>query len=173
MQVTETKRVIVIGCPGSGKSVFSRALQKKTGLPLYHLDLMFWNEDRTTVPKEEFRRRLSAVLQTPEWIIDGNYSRTIPMRLEKCDTVFYLDYPRLVCFFGVVRRVLGSLGKTRPDMAEGCPERFDLEFLQYTWKFRKKQRAGILALLEGANAEIHIFRSRKEAKRYLDGMEKV
>ena len=167
------KKIMIIGSPGAGKSTFSFALAEKTGLPLYHLDKMFWREGWVNVSKDELDAQIKDVLRKDEWIIDGNYSRTIPMRLEKCDTVFYLDYPRLVCFFGVVRRVLGSLGKTRPDMAEGCPERFDLEFLQYTWKFRKKQRAVILALLEGANAEIHIFRSRKEAKRYLDGMEKV
>ena len=167
------KKIIILGSPGAGKRTFSFALAERTGLPVYHLDQMFWRAGWVSVTKEDFDAKLAETLTKEEWIIDGNYSRTIPMRLEKCDTVFYLDYPRLVCFFGVVRRVLGSLGKTRPDMAEGCPERFDLEFLQYTWKFRKKQRAGILALLEGANAEIHIFRSRKEAKRYLDGMEKV
>lgn len=167
------KKIIILGSPGAGKSTFSFALAEKTGLPVYHLDQMFWRAGWVSVTKEDFDAELAETLAKEKWIIDGNYSRTIPMRLEKCDTVFYLDYPRLVCFFGVVRRVLGSLGKTRPDMAEGCPERFDLEFLQYTWKFRKKQRAGILALLEGTNAEIHIFRSRKEAKRYLDGMEKV
>ncbi len=167
------KKIMIIGSPGAGKSTFSFALAEKTGLPLYHLDKMFWREGWVNVSKDELDAQIKDVLRKDEWIIDGNYSRTIPMRLEKCDTVFYLDYPRLVCFFGVVRRVLGSLGKTRPDMAEGCPERFDLEFLQYTWKFRKKQREKLFGLLEGANAEIHIFRSRKEAKRYLDGMEKV
>ena len=167
------KKIIILGSPGAGKSTFSFALAERTGLPLYHLDKMFWREGWVNVSKDELDAQIKDVLRKDEWIIDGNYSRTIPMRLEKCDTVFYLDYPRLVCFFGVVRRVLGSLGKTRPDMAEGCPERFDLEFLQYTWKFRKKQREKLFGLLEGANAEIHIFRSRKEAKRYLDGMEKV
>lgn len=167
------KKIIILGSPGAGKSTFSFALAEKTGLPVYHLDQMFWRAGWVSVTKEDFDTELAETLTKDEWIIDGNYSRTIPMRLEKCDTVFYLDYPRLVCFFGVVRRVLGSLGKTRPDMAEGCPERFDLEFLQYTWKFRKKQREKLFGLLEGANAEIHIFRSRKEAKRYLDGMEKV
>ena len=167
------KKIIILGSPGAGKSTFSFALAERTGLPLYHLDKMFWREGWVNVSKAELDAQIKDVLRKDEWIIDGNYSRTIPMRLEKCDTVFYLDYPRLVCFFGVVRRVLGSLGKTRPDMAEGCPERFDLEFLKFVWNFRKKKRAGILALLEGANAEIHIFRSRKEAKRYLDGMEKV
>ena len=167
------KKIIILGSPGAGKSTFSFALAEKTGLPVYHLDQMFWRAGWVSVTKEDFDAELAETLTKEEWIFDGNYSRTIPMRLEKCDTVFYLDYPRLVCFFGVVRRVLGSLGKTRPDMAEGCPERFDLEFLQYTWKFRKKQREKLFGLLEGANAEIHIFRSRKEAKRYLDGMEKV
>ena len=167
------KKIIILGSPGAGKSTFSFALAEKTGLPVYHLDQRFWRAGWVSVTKEDFDTELAETLTKDEWIIDGNYSRTIPMRLEKCDTVFYLDYPRLVCFFGVVRRVLGSLGKTRPDMAEGCPERFDLEFLQYTWKFRKKQREKLFGLLEGANAEIHIFRSRKEAKRYLDGMEKV
>ena len=167
------KKIIILGSPGAGKSTFSFALAEKTGLPLYHLDKMFWREGWVNVSKDELDAQIKDVLRKDEWIIDGNYSRTIPMRLEKCDTVFYLDYPRLVCFFGVVRRVLESLGKTRPDMAEGCPERFDLEFHQYTWKFRKNQREKLFGLLEGANAEIHIFRSRKEAKRYLDGMEKV
>ena len=151
------KKIIILGSPGAGKSTFSFALAEKTGLPLYHLDKMFWREGWVNVSKDELDAQIKDVLRKDEWIIDGNYSRTIPMRLEKCDTVFYLDYPRLVCFFGVVRRVLGSLGKTRPDMAEGCPERFDLEFLQYTWKFRKKQREKLFGLLEGANAEIHIF----------------
>lgn len=167
------KKIIILGSPGAGKSTFSFALAEKTGLPVYHLDQMFWRAGWVSVTKEDFDAELAETLAKEEWIIDGNYSRTIPMRLEKCDTVFYLDYPRLVCFFGVVRRVLGSLGKTRPDMAEGCPERFDLEFLKFVWNFRKKKRANILTFLEGANAEIHIFRSRKEAKRYLDGMEKV
>ena len=167
------KKAIIIGCPGSGKTTFAERLSAITKLPVHHLDAIWHKPDGSHIPREDFDAHLSEIFAAPEWIIDGNYSRTIPMRLEKCDTVFYLDYPRLVCFFGVVRRVLGSLGKTRPDMAEGCPERFDLEFLKFVWNFRKKKRAGILALLEGANAEIHIFRSRKEAKRYLDGMEKV
>ncbi len=167
------KKVIILGSPGAGKSTFSFALAEKTGFPLYHLDKMFWREGWVSIEKEEFDTELMQILQRDEWIIDGNYGRTIPMRLEKCDTVFYLDYPRLVCFFGVIRRVLGSLGKTRPDMAEGCPERFNREFLKHVWTFRKKKRAKILALLDASNAQIHIFRSRKEAKRYLDDMEKV
>lgn len=83
------ERIIVIGCPGSGKSTFSRALQKITRIPLYHLDMMNWNSDRTTVAKAVFRERLSDTIQKEQWIIDGNYGSTIEMRLQACDTVFF------------------------------------------------------------------------------------
>ena len=103
------KKVIVIGCPGSGKSTFSIALHNKTGLPLYHLDMINWNPDKTTVPKEVFLERLTSILQKDEWIIDGNYGSTMEMRLKECDTVFFLDYPVEVCLEGLASRK----GKTR------------------------------------------------------------
>ncbi len=167
------KKIIILGSPGAGKSTFSFALAEKMGFPLYHLDQIFWRPGWVNIEKEEFDAAVAEVLKKDAWIIDGNYNRTIPMRLEACDTVFFLDYPRLVCFFGVIRRVLGSYGKVRPDMADGCPERFNLEFLRYTWNFKKQRSGKLKKLLEGANAEIHVFHSRKEAQRYLDGIEKV
>ena len=94
------KRILVIGCPGSGKSTFSGALQEKTGLPLIHLDRLYWNADRTTVEKEVFRRRLRDALEGETWIIDGDYASTMELRLQRCDTVFFLDYPADVCLNG-------------------------------------------------------------------------
>ena len=106
------KRVMIIGCPGSGKSTLARALAAKTGLPLYCLDLMYWNPDRTTKPKEEFRTALRETVKLPEWIIDGNYGSTLELRMEACDTVIFLDYPLEVCLSGIEER----RGKPRPDM---------------------------------------------------------
>ena len=85
------KKVIVIGCPGSGKSSFARALRQKTGIPLYYLDRMYWNADRTTVEKSLFYARLSAVLEEDAWIIDGNYASTMQQRIQACDTIIFLD----------------------------------------------------------------------------------
>ena len=87
------RKVMIIGCPGSGKSTFARALHAATGLPLYYLDMLYWNADKTTVSKEVFRGRLREILDTDAWILDGNYGSTIEIRLEACDTVFFLDYP--------------------------------------------------------------------------------
>ena len=156
------QKVIVIGCPGSGKSTFARALGEITGLPVYHLDLLGWNADKTTVPKEEFRRRLREVLQKDAWIIDGNYNSTMELRLQHCDTVFFLDYPIAVCIEGVRSR----MGQPREDMPWIETEE-DPAFLQFVTEFAtsEKGRPKILALRETyAEKEWITFHSRAEAE---------
>ena len=137
------KKVIVIGCPGSGKSTVSRMLHDKTGIPLYHLDMMYWNEDKTTVEKSVFLERLAEVLERGEWIIDGNYSSTMELRMQKCDTVIFLDYPLDVCLRGIRER----RGKPRSDMPWIETEE-DSEFVEFIKSYNDQQRPGVLALLE-------------------------
>ena len=86
-------RIIIIGSPGAGKSCFARKLRDMTGLPLYYLDQVYHKPNRTTVTREEFDRKLLEIMQTDNWIIDGNYQRTLPIRFEACTDVFFLDYP--------------------------------------------------------------------------------
>ena len=157
------KRIMIIGCPGSGKSTFARALAAKTGLPLYYLDMMYWNPDRTTKPKEEFRAALRETVALPEWIIDGNYGSTLEVRMEVCDTVIFLDYPVEVCIAGVEER----RGKPRPDMpwVETEP---DLEFIEFIKKYNEESRPKVIELLEKYKEKnIIIFKSRAEADEYL------
>lgn len=154
---------MIIGCPGSGKSTFARALAAKTGLPLYYLDMMYWNTDRTTKPKEEFRAALRETVALPEWIIDGNYGSTLEVRMEACDTVIFLDYPVEVCIAGVEER----RGKPRPDMPwiETEP---DLEFIEFIKKYNEESRPKVIELLEKYKEKnIIIFKSRAEADEYL------
>ncbi len=166
------KRILILGCSGAGKSTLSRTLAEKTGLPLYHIDKIFWYGDWEHLEKDALDAEITKLTETDEWIIDGNYSRTIPLRLEKADTVIYLDYPRRVCVMGVLRRVFGNYGKVRPDMGGNCAERFDMEFMKFVWTFNKKKRPGIMALLKDFKGEIHIFKSRKETSKFLEGLEK-
>lgn len=159
------KKIIVIGCPGSGKSTFSRALHNKTDIPLYHLDMMFWNADKTTVEKGVFRERLSEVLEKDEWIIDGNYASTMELRLSACDTVIFLDYPTDVCLSGIRERK----GKARSDMPWVETEDDD-EFNEYVKNFTEQHRPQVLELLEKyGDKNVVVFKSREEADAFLNG----
>ena len=160
------KRVLVIGCPGSGKSTFARALHEVTRLPLVHLDLLYWKADRTTVPKEVFRERLREAMAQDAWIIDGNYGSTMEQRLAACDTVFFLDYPTEVCMEGILSR----RGTVRPDMPwVEDPSDVDEEFLDFVRSYERESRPTVLALLaQYGDRETVIFRSREEAEKYLE-----
>ncbi|OFK61209.1 adenylate kinase [Globicatella sp. HMSC072A10] len=159
------KRVIVIGCPGSGKSTFSRALHKVTQIPLYHLDMMNWNSDRTTVPKPTFIERLNRTVEKDTWIIDGNYGSTMKLRLEACDTVFFLDYSLDVCLDGIMSR----RGKERTDMPwVELPDEVDEEFIQFIKNYNIVSRPTVMELLsEYTDKDIFVFKNREEADEFL------
>ena len=159
------KKVIIIGCPGSGKSTLARALHQKTGLPLYHLDMMYWNADKTTVEKSVFRKRLSAVLEEDAWIVDGNYSSTMEMRLQACDTVIFLDFPLEVCLAGIKER----RGKPRSDMPWIETEE-DEEFVEFIKSYQELQRPLVLALLERyPDKKVVVLTSREQVDACLSG----
>ena len=164
-EITGMQRIIVIGCPGSGKSTVSRALHNKTGIPLYHLDMMYWNADKTVVERSIFHERLAEVLSRDEWIIDGNYNRTVEMRLKECDTVFLFDLPTEVCLQGAIDRA----GKSHCDLPwiETEP---DAEFLESISNFPNEVLPGIYNLLDKYKNDknIVIFKSRAEADKYIN-----
>ena len=159
------KKAMVIGCPGCGKSTFSRALHEAVGLPLYHLDMMYWNADRSKVPKSVFMKRLSDVMEKEAWIIDGNFASTIELRLQACDTVFFLDYPLSVCLEGLQMRK----GKERPDIPwVETDDTEDPEFAEFVRNYNAVSRPAVMALLEQYSFKnVYIFKSRDEAGEYL------
>ena len=158
------KKIIVIGCPGSGKSTFARALSEKTGIALYYLDMMFWNSDKTTVGREILIERQKKVIEQDKWIVDGNYESTMELRLAACDTVFFLDYPSEVCIGGVRAR----LGKAREDMPWIETEE-DAEFIEYIKKFPENHRPRVLSLLEKyKDRRVFVFKSREEGEHFLN-----
>lgn len=163
------ERIVVIGCPGSGKSTLSLALKERLGLPVIHLDQLWWRENWTNGTKEEFDQRLELVLEMDRWIMDGNFNRTIPQRLRRCDTVIYLDFNRLSCLWGAFCRIVKNYGKVRPDMAKGCPERFDWDFVKYIWTFNENNRVrNYTYLAQASHAEKIVLKNRKEVNAFLD-----
>ena len=158
------KRVIVIGCPGSGKPTFAEKLNKVTGLPLYYLDAIWHKPDKTHISREEFDQRILEIFATDNWIIDGNYNRTVEMRLKKCDTVILFDLPTEVCLQGATER----LGKGRYDLP-WIETELDPEFEGFIKAFADNSLPKLYALIEKYRAEkqVIIFKSRKEADDFL------
>ena len=158
------QKVIVIGSPGAGKSTFARKLRDLTGLPLFYLDMLWHKPDRTNVSREEFDEKLQEILMQEQWIIDGNYQRTLEMRLKACDTVFFLDFPLDVCLAGAQARI----GKAREEMP-WIETEFDEEFRQDILEFPKVKLPQIYEMLERyrEHKEIVIFKSREELDAFI------
>lgn len=159
------KRVMVIGCPGAGKTTLARTLAERTGLPLVHLDQHYWSKGWTPTPRPVWIDKLKSICAAPHWIMDGNYIGSIPQRLEYADTVVVAEKPRVECIFNVLRRTLGSLGITRPDVAEGCPERLNMSFLSFIWGFKARFEVEIAPLLRVAadrGTRVIIVRRRRD-----------
>ena len=151
------QRVLVLGCSGAGKSTFSQRLAAITGLPRVELDVVFWRPGWVETPREEWLAVVAKLCEQPAWILDGNYSATIHIRLPRADTVILLDYPRHICLRRGLMRVAGNYGRVRKDYAPGCPEHFNLEFIRYIWNFNKRSKPRLLAALEtyGAHVVVH------------------
>ena len=167
------KKIIVIGCPGAGKTTFAKGLKEKIGLPLFHLDSIWHKADRTHITREEFDARLGEILALDEWIIDGNFSRTFPRRLQFADTVIWLDLPVLVCLWGATKRVFQHHGKSRPDMGGNCPEHFDsrkIELYKAIIGFNKRNKKEYEKLLKAADVKVYRLKSRRQIKAFLKGI---
>ena len=156
-------RILILGCPGSGKSTFARALAARTGLPVVHFDNLWWRADGTHISREDFDRAMGELLEGERWILDGDYSRTYEVRIRACDTAIFLDYPEDVCMAGIIARV----GQDRPDMpwTEGT---LDPELVAQVQSYRRDNRPQVLSLLQ-SYPEKHsvIFTSRAQAAAWL------
>ena len=125
-------KIIVLGCPGSGKSTFSKKLQVMTGLPLIHLDNIWWKSDRSHISRDKFDQKLDEILQEDRWIVDGDYSRTYEVRFKSCDTVFFLDYSFDECMDVIKERV----GKERTDIP-WTEQELDTELVELVENYKR------------------------------------
>lgn len=163
------RRMIVIGSGGAGKSTLASKIAATLDLPLVHLDREFWRPNWTETPKDEWRERVSQLVQGEKWVIEGNFGGTMDIRMAACDTVVFLDFPRLVCTYRVIKRRLKYRNCSRPDMAPGCKEKIDLDFLGWVWNFSSRSGVKIERYLNefGQDKKIFRLRSPKEVDRFL------
>jgi adenylate kinase family enzyme len=164
------RKVLVIGSGGSGKSTVAARLGELLNLTVIHLDKFYWRAGWVEPEPDEWIRTVTELIDRDSWVIDGNYSGTLELRLRKCDTIVFLDLPRVLCLWRIVKRFFLYRNGTRPDVAEGCREKLDFEFVSWVvWDYPRRSRPKIVELLQEHAHEKKIFwlRSRNEVKNFL------
>lgn len=161
------RRVLVVGPCGAGKSTLAFALAAKTGLPLFHMDRLNWKPGWVESTKDEIRARLAGIVSQERWLIEGTYGGTLAERLQRADTVIYLDYPVRICLVRLIRRIAAFRGHTRPDMTEGCPERLDPAFLWYVATWNSGPRVRLEAALAAHPDKVVRLRHPRAAAEFL------
>lgn len=169
----DVQRIAILGCGGSGKSTLARDLGRTLNLPVVHLDAHFWQPGWIETPRVDWVARVRDLAAADHWIIDGNYSGTFESRLTRADTVVFLDLPRRICLYRIIKRRIQYAGMNRPDMGQGCPEHIDLTFFQWIWNFPRRRRPHVLAALLRLPGSTRIFRLRssRDVTAFLQGVQ--
>jgi adenylate kinase family enzyme len=168
------QRVAILGSGGAGKSVLAAAVGERTGLPVVHLDVVYWQPGWTKPPRDQFGAKLDAVVAEDRWILDGNFLRDdrADPRFARVDTVIFLDLPRRLCLWRIVKRRVQEARRPRRDLPEGCSESFDLEFTRWVWNYPLKNRPDIVGRMAALSPEVavHRLRSQRDVDRFLDSI---
>ena len=166
------RRILIIGSGGAGKSTLARTIAERTGLPLIHLDARYWRAGWVETPKAEWEQTVRELAAGPAWVMDGNYSGTLDLRLAAADTVVFLDLPRIVCLRRIVQRWMRWRGRSRPDIAEGCPEQLPWEFVRWVWSYPTRTRPKVLEKLRAVSHEkrVVVLRSAAEVDSFVESL---
>ncbi len=161
------KRIMIIGNGGAGKSTLAKALAEKLKLPLYHLDKIFWLPGWKELERDVMNEKVLKIINEDEWVIDGNYRRTIAKRAERADTIIYLNFSTVACLYGIIKRRLSN--EKRTDITEGCPEKIDMKFLSWVLFYKRSSAPGVRELLNTLPEEKKVIelKSRKEVNLFL------
>jgi adenylate kinase family enzyme len=166
------QRILIVGICGAGKSTLARELATRLGLPLIHLDKEYWQPGWKVPDEVWWRARVQELAAGDRWIMDGSYSSTLHLRLPRADTIIHLDFPRRIALYRILKRVFLGYGRTRPDLADNCPEHFDWDFLKFTWNFRRDVRPKVESFLSARDPNQTIFRlcRSRDVRQFLDAI---
>jgi adenylate kinase family enzyme len=166
------RRIVILGCSGAGKSTLARRLGERLGLPVIHLDALFWEPGWVEGDKARFREKVAQAVAGDGWVCEGGYASTYDLRFPLADTIVWLERPRWLCLWRVTTRWLTHIGRTRADMAPGCPEKVDLAFYRFIWNWETRTRAKIEAGLAqyAPDTRRTVLRSDAEIETFLAGL---
>jgi adenylate kinase family enzyme len=169
------KRIVIIGSSGAGKSTLARILGEILKIEVLHLDKIYWQPNWTEPPKDKWEQQVAEILKKDSWIIDGNFGGTMEMRLKACDTAILLDLPRTICVRRIIKRWLVYRRETRPDMADGCDEKFDWKFLKWVWRFPQETKPKVEARLKKVENEKTIIRLKSiaEVEKFISNVKQI
>ena len=164
------QRVLIIGSSGAGKSTLATRIAEKLHLPVIHLDTEYWQPGWTVPPEENWREKVAELVARDRWVMDGNYSGSFDLRMPRADMIVWLDPPTWICLLRALKRAVTLWGRTRPDMAPGCPEKFDLEFFLWILNFRRTHLAKNRAAIDqyAPSASLAVLRSDAEVAGFLE-----
>jgi adenylate kinase family enzyme len=161
-------RVLVLGPSGAGKSTFAQALGERLGIETIHLDSYYWQPNWTPTPPEEWDRKLKGLLRRKSWVMDGNYPTSLSLRLESADTVIFLDRNRVRSLLRCIGRFLKYRGQSRPELAPGCNEKIDWDFLKWIWNYPRDVKPGIMETLAQSETRVIVLRNDAAVAKYLE-----
>ena len=167
------QRILVIGSSGTGKSTLARQLASRLGLPIIHLDKEYWLPGWVAPEPAAWQARVESLAAREAWVMDGNYSGTFAIRVPRADAIVWLDLPRHIYFPRAVWRIVQSYGRVRPDLAPGCPEKVDLEFLfKWVWTYPTRSRPRTLRLIESLRGRIPVvvLRTPRQVRAFVEGL---
>jgi adenylate kinase family enzyme len=152
------RRVLVIGSPGAGKSTLAARLAARLDVPVHHLDRHHWLPGWTYRDHATAREIVRTLVDTPAWVMDGNFAESFDLRMPRADTLIWLDYPRTTCIRRILKRTLRDYGQQKPDLPDGCPEGFDPATLRFAWRYPSESRPQIFAAIQRYGAHLQVFR---------------
>jgi adenylate kinase family enzyme len=163
------RRILILGPSGSGKSTVGKRIGRILGIPAVHLDMHYWNPNWVETPRDEWHDKVKELIASESWVMDGNYTSTLKIRADAADTLIFLNMTRRMSFFRIFVRFLKNRGKTRHDVAEGCPEKIDLDFVKWIWEYPRTRKPAILRFFEKLkpSKNVYILRNQREIEEFL------